>query len=172
MGVKRTIYLGPYIEVRSPKKTETTDLCKNPKKCPSPVVEVRPVVDAFCSVCGVELKGRISEYQRRPDFIEILGNTESLTSCIDNCGKSPPENAFGSKHDELFLDCLVPKIASKIFERGDFWLQDDAQDMTDLMVGNEAQWMRKAYKSEISILRKTFGSENVRVRWGFLSYWS
>jgi len=170
MGVERTIYLGPYFEVRSPKEIEKIDRCENPEKCPSPGSENRCGEDAFCSVCGVELKSRISEHRKRPDFIELLGN-QGLMQCLSNTGSSPLEEEYEPSDSEFFVDCLVPNIANDVFKRGSFWLRDDAQDMTEVMHGNETQWMRKEYKKELETLIDAFGAESVRTRWGFISYW-
>jgi len=171
MGVERTLYLGPYIEVRSPKKIEKIDRCKNPEKCPSPGSETRCDQDTFCSLCGIELKGRISEHRARPDFIEAL-DSQALVQCLNYLGNSPLEEEYEPSDGESFLDCLTPNIANEVFERGTFWLDNTAQDMTEVMHGNETQWMRKEYKKELEALIDAFGSENVRTRWGFISYWS
>jgi hypothetical protein len=169
MGVERTIYLGPYIEVRSPKHVERIDRCRNPDECPNP--ESSHQTDkGFCKTCGIELKGRIYTTSRRPDFVGMFD--EALIQCVDNLGKSPLEHEYGNGEEDFFRDCLVPNLANNIFERGSQWLESSAQDMTRFAHGNECQWMRKNFKKEIMTLIELFGEDNVRTRWGFLSYCS
>lgn len=173
MGVERTIYLGPYIEVRSPKKAETINLCKSPDECPQQLSgEGWKKGAEFCHKCGIPLDdiGSMRNVNRRPDFIEMFKG-QGLMRCLSNTGVSPLEEEYEPSDSEFFLDCLVPNLANDVFDRGSFWLRDDAQDMTEISHGNETQWMRKAYKKELKILIETFGAENIRTRWGFLSYW-
>jgi len=165
--MERRLYLGPYFEVRSPKKIERIDLCKKPGACPDPDGSVED--DGYCAVCGIPLQTRIWEKALRPDFVEMFSGQPLLQLVSDE--ESPLEIEFGRSDEDFFRDCLVPNIANAIFERGTFWLDNCAQDFTDLAHGNECQWMRKEFKPQLLELIDKFGQDNVRTRWGFLSYW-
>ncbi len=170
MGSKRRLYLGPYFEVRSPKKIERIDRCKKPAECPSPDSGARSSqADSFCSVCGIKLKGRVSRRERRPDFTEMLDGHRLLQ--LNEDGQSPLEIEFARSDEDFFRDCLVPNLADEVFDRGAFWLHNCAQDLTEVSHEDEILWMLEQYKEELLELVERFGQGNVRTRWGFLSYW-
>ena len=160
-------------------KIDRIDRCKKPQECPSPGSETRCGKETFCSLCGIELKSRISEHRKRPSFFDLFQESgvwgthgDSMIQCLSNTGTSPLEDEYDTESEDHFVDCLVPNTSIEVFERGPFWLSNTAQDMTEFMHGNETQWLRKKYKIELQILIKTFGQDNVRTRWGFLSWWS
>jgi hypothetical protein len=40
------------------------------------------------------------------------------------------------------------------------------------LMKSQVDWMKKTYEEEIAFLRKTFGHNNIQIRWGLLSWWS
>lgn len=163
MGIDQKIYLGPYFEVRSPKRIETIDRCRFQDRCPDPK---NTRVDRFCKECGIELRNRITKHRKRPDFEELLDG-QALVDCVDNQGLSPLEE---DADESEFTSVLIPNLAHIDALDRDVWCEE-SQDLTELSFGNETRWMSKRYKKELEILIDAFGQENVRTRWGFLVYW-
>lgn len=162
MGVEQKVYLGPYFEVCSPKQTRIIDRCRFPSECPDPEGKR---VDRYCNKCGLELRDRKVERSGRVDFDEIVG-VDRLIVCTDNAGLSP----FEDGDEDGFIDILIPNLmVIDDFDR-DVWCEE-SQDLTEISTGSETHWMRKRYKKELKALLDAFGQENVRTRWGFITYW-
>ncbi len=166
MGSERKLYLGPYFEVRSPKNTATFDHCKNKDSCPDPQ-NLRKNHTSFCDRCGIRLRDRIHAHQYRPDFIEILAS-QALMSCVDYYGMGALED-----EESHFISCLVPNFSHGLGPSPrDAWCEG-SMDLTDTaFVIDETRWMRKRFKRELELLKDKFGPDNIRARWGFLTWWS
>ena len=155
MGVERTMYLGPYFEVRYPKVTRRQDICIRGSRCPDPQATN---TNDFCSKCGIDLEKRVHHVLVREDFYELLEG-ETLRPGSEDEGD-----------DDTLVEYLFPNLSCITPFGRDIWLEE-SQDLTDVKTKGEIRWMVDRYTKELAILTEKFGRENVLVKWGYITFW-
>jgi len=165
MGIDRSTYIGPYIEVITDPKIYEVNRCRFLESCP------RTISD-FCPKCGISKKDQFTKRVSRPDFHNILGydepssKGEGLYAAVDmsNKGPFPDFEADGKK----LSNCLVPNVDVPGIERhtdGEMSLEFTEED-----IENEVGIFAEFYSEEINILQKIPGAE-VFIRWGYLIWY-
>ena len=75
-------------------------------------------------------------------------------------------------HPEYIDNILIPNSSppNRILSSKSYGVTDLSN--IDSIMQEQVEWMHKTFEPHIRILKKTFGSDNVNVRFGVISYWS
>lgn len=150
MGYDLSIRVTPYVDV--PMQINK-DVVKVKRFC-TEHPKIKQEKNKFCSECGKAItqedyvvNEKISTNRILIEY-DTLWMPESSSFFIPN--SNPPKNI---KVDE-YESCAV-----------------DFMNISDL-VSEQLTWFNSKYSKELSILRKNLGEDNVKVKWGVVTYWS
>lgn len=155
MTTDRNIYLGPYLEYRVRLAVTEVSACKFPDRCP------RPVLQPFCSECGLKTPIETTHKEREEPAIELdtlLGEEMTEGLCV------------GMANHVIYR--LIPnglRPGARSCETHFDYSFSEHEDVDPENIAADKAWMLDAYAPEIEKLRKA-GVDPV-VKWGIM-VWS
>ena len=158
MGVYRSAYLGPYMELRLPVVQQKRDRCREPQKCPDPG-------SGYCEECGIKVAERWYTYdtvEHDPQTLLVEEFDEALMTAEGNTG--------AERNGNVFVYYLIPnqgRNPPRALHISDEMVNVPVQ-RTD--VEKETVWFKKAFAEEIQGLRLVY--EALEIKWGFLQWCS
>lgn len=161
MSVDTNINLGPYLLVTTKKQTtdEKVKTCPN-KKCKKHGKEFD---EKFCATCGAAVQicivKRVTDLS--PD--EVLEEEFLDELVVQNCMGSPL-NGLNKNQEVLTSNQHSPFDKKRKFDPD----YGGITDLEDLNIQAEKDWFTKKYAEPIALLEKTYGKENVELRYGIV----
>ena len=156
MGVYRSAYLGPYVEMRLPVVQQKRDRCREPEECPEPG-------SGYCEQCGIKVADRWDTW----DTVEH--DPQTLMEEEFNHALMVAESNTGAERDgDVFVYYLIPnqgRNPPRALHISDETVGVPVQ-LTDLE--EETAWFEKAFVEEIQGLRLV--DETLEIKWGFLQW--
>lgn len=157
MGINYNTFVGPYIEVYNPMKdtVEEYHTCPN-KKCKNHGAYIG---DGYCSKCG-----RSIERQTRP----------SKNKIEFDCYEELESNSLYEVLTEYKPD---GKIDCQYFIDGSIGISMDGyhsnvSEISSESIVEQLDKINKKLKNDICKLQKVFGKDNVKIKWGVLTWCS
>ncbi len=155
MGMDLTTHLGPYLLVNgklTKTKTKVRRACPNHPK--------RTTDNKFCSTCGTAIES--IEYEDVQTTTPRDFYYDNLDDKLNACGEE--KNLFISNEhfpEEIRIDTNTNESAIEL-----------AEPILGGLADRQIAWFKKEYDNEIDAFVVAFGKDNVKIGWGFVSYWS
>ena len=156
MGVYRSAYLGPYVELRLPVVQQKRDLCKQPENCPN------PKGSAFCEKCGIKVADRWHKWD------DVEHDPMTLMEEFGEALMAAESNYGAEREGDVFLYRLLPNQNRKSPRK--LHIEDDAAAIpVELaIIEVELAWFKRAFAEELQGLRAAY--ETFEIKWGFLQW--
>jgi hypothetical protein len=172
VSVDYTVYVGPWVLCRCGRVLEAGGLrwcCVNPEciACNAPALaEMR-----FCSLCGRTLTGRQDSDRERDalDPVELQERFDDALLLVRNGGQ-PDSPAL-----RLGTHAWLPNVV-RVGDPGRYAHLDPRQHSVALdlraLPALEQGWLQLEYAEQLAALHAAYGTGNVEVGWGVLTYTS
>lgn len=160
MGMSFSIYVGPMAVCKITKVLHVCEVrtcsnadCKRHKK---------ELLSNFCPSCGTAVSRSSFTVEANPNFQEM---DKELDEALWEISRE------SSLKDQA---CYVPnkKREGEPKRSTVFYTDTSAQFVTDLPVAEETAWFASSFDTELKILAKAYGSENVEIKWGIFPLYS
>lgn len=169
MSIDTTVFMGPFVACSTKKAEQTEQIrtCSN-EHCTNYTNKYWDTSNKFCSLCGSEIKLR--------DVTKIVDNVDpyELRMAIDENLYNVPGDSFSSWSKKNDVQVWLPN--KTIPESRKFSFDPDHEDYPPMipvsseMIAMEMMQFSDFFHNEIELLRKSYGYENVTVRWGLIHY--
>ncbi len=160
MGAYRSLYSGPFLQVRVPTKMETPDRCRNRSECPNTDSK-----EGFCNKCGIRLAERFGKprlvIEKRPDeVVESECEAERLSYWSDGEGE---KGLYWAIPNVAYAGEPLADHSWSVSEmrQGPLNISGRSQDV-------ETSAFQAAFADEIQLLKDAFGVDAVQVLWDVL----
>ena len=152
MGYRKSTTIGPYLKVKGKIELNTT---KIKRVCPNHIH--RETNDKFCPQCGTLVESK--EYVDT----KVISPQEFMYMNFEEGKLFVPESS------NVILPNQCPPKEFKI--NNDNGGDIDISGFTQI-IGEQLEWFKENYSSEIKTFEDNFGKDNVNVCWGVVIYWS
>lgn len=158
MGVSYNVYVGPYVEITGDKEIVTIKINRFCAEHP----DLKQEKNKFCSECGSLITE--SEYEEKKTVSPVRYFNDNVGYEVWDRIWSPEnlENIFLSNRD-------VPGLIMIDSYMGKYHNVNEIEDPEHLSL-TQRSWFFQEHKEDIDIFIKMFGGENVKVKWGIISY--
>lgn len=152
MGYSKSTTIGPYLKVKGKIELKTT---KVKRICPNHIH--KETNDKFCPQCGtlVESKEYVDTKMISPQQFMYMNFEEDKLWVPESSNVILP-NQYPPKKFKIDSD-----------NGGDIDISESTQ-----IIGEQLDWFKENYSSEIKTFEENFGKDNVNVCWGVVTYWS
>jgi hypothetical protein len=158
MGVDYNCYVGPYIQVHNPPvgSIDECHTCPN-QKCRN---HKHRMSEKFCPDCGQGIKLQGFPCLAPKDF-DLYGECDERL--YEAMSEYKPDKM---KHEQFFLS-NIRGTPGKNFDPKD---ECCVEDMTNVEIANEVTQFTTTLAPELTKIKAFFGADNVKVKWGVLSW--
>lgn len=158
MGVSYNVYVGPYVEITGNKELVTA---KIKRQCPNHT-NTNQHNNKFCSECGSLIES--VEYDEKT-------NVTPAEYFFKNCDDNIYDRIWSPEGlQNIFLsNCDVPDLIIIDSYMGKYHNVNEIEDPENLSL-TQRSWFFQEHKKEINTFIEMFGTENVKVKWGVISY--
>jgi hypothetical protein len=164
MGIDYTVHVGPYVECQ----TGTIDVKKNRRSCTNPKCkdhqrENYDLEAKFCAKCSSPI-GDV-EYSAKGDRIDLWQVIEEIDEAL-----MPPH---GSKQWSDDVDLYVPNLGrpNRESRKYRFYPKESGFILYDIdhqLILDEMGEFCVQYREAIETIRKHYGDNNVKIKWGVI----
>ena len=161
MGVYYSVRIGPYAECRSKLITETVNI----KACTKPTCRYASIAVSgnFCSLCGSKVGSvlvDVTTVEVKPDHVGIDDGRLAL---------SPGETLRSNYHNRgihIWMSNLPQVANTHSLSEG----EDEVVAIDANTINTGIEDFEKVFAEELELMRRSYGPDNVRVKYGVIYY--